>query len=74
MIPFLISLVLFTFIFMVGNLIKVADLLVNKGVSIFDVLKILALTVPSVLGFILPTGTLAAVLLVFGSFAQRAGI
>jgi len=70
-IPFLISLVLFTFIFMVGNLIKVADLLVNKGVSIFDVLKILALTVPSVLGFILPTGTLAAVLLVFGSFAQN---
>ena len=69
--PFLMSLAVFTFIFMVGNLVKVADLLVNKGVGVFDVLKILILTVPSVLGFILPTATLASVLLVFGSFAQN---
>lgn len=71
LVPFVMSLVLFTFIFMVGNLVKVADLLVNKGVSVFDVIKILVLTVPGVLGFILPTGTLAAVLLVFGSLAQN---
>jgi LPS export ABC transporter permease LptF len=56
---------------MVGNLVKIADLLVNKGVSIFDIIKILLLAVPSVLGFILPTGTLASVLLVFGNLAQN---
>lgn len=69
--PFTLSLLLFTFIFMVGNLVKIADLLVNKGVSILDIFKFLALTIPSVLGFILPTATLAAVILVFGGLAQN---
>ncbi|MBI4357698.1 MAG: LptF/LptG family permease [Candidatus Omnitrophica bacterium] len=70
--PFLISLFLVAFIFMAGNLlISIVDLLVNKGVGIFDVLKLIMLSVPSVLGFIMPTSALASVLLVFGSFAQN---
>ncbi len=48
-----------------------ADLLVNKGVSIFDILRILALLIPSLLSFIVPTSTLAAIVLVFGSLAQN---
>jgi len=68
--PFLLALALFTFIFLVGNLVKLADLLVNKGVSIFDIIRILALLLPQVLVFVLPTGSLASVLLVFGGFAQ----
>ena len=70
-IPFLLSLALFTFIFLVGNLVKLADLLVNKGVNIFDIIKILLLLLPQIAAFVLPTGTLAAVLLVFGGFAQN---
>ncbi len=69
--PFLMSLVLVTFIFMVGNLFDLADLLVNKGVSIFDVLKLIFLMIPSLIGFILPTAALTSVLLVFGSLAQN---
>ncbi len=69
--PFLMSLFLVTFIFMVGNLFDLADLLVNKGVSVFDVLKLIVLLVPSLLGFILPTAALTSVLLVFGSLAQN---
>src|SRR3990167_3819703 len=69
--PFLMSLFLVTFIFMVGNLFDLADLLVNKGVSIFDVIKLIILMIPSLLGFILPTSALASVLLVFGGFAQN---
>lgn len=70
-VPFALSLVLFTFIFIVGNLVKLADLLVNKGVSIVDILKILLLLTPKLLGFILPTSLLTAILLTFGSFAQH---
>jgi len=70
-IPFAMSLVLFTFIFIVGNLVKLADLLVNKGVSIFDILYILMLLTPKLFGFILPTSLLTAVLLTFGAFAQH---
>ncbi|MBI1977490.1 MAG: LptF/LptG family permease [Candidatus Omnitrophica bacterium] len=69
--PFLTSLFLVTFIFMVGNLFDLADLLVNKGVSLFDLLKLIVLMIPSLLGFILPTAALTSVLLVFGSFAQN---
>lgn len=69
--PFLISLVFFTFVFFVGNLFKLADLLVNKGVSLWDLLKVLALLMPSLLSYIIPTSALTAVLLVFGGFAQN---
>ncbi|OGW86195.1 MAG: hypothetical protein A3C35_07800 [Omnitrophica bacterium RIFCSPHIGHO2_02_FULL_46_11] len=69
--PFLMSLLVVTFIFMVGNLLDLADLLINKGVSIFDVLRLIILMIPSLLGFILPTAALTSVLLVFGSFAQN---
>ncbi|OGW82304.1 MAG: hypothetical protein A3G33_11410 [Omnitrophica bacterium RIFCSPLOWO2_12_FULL_44_17] len=69
--PTLMSLLLFTFIFMVGHLVKLADLLVNKGVSLWDVIVMLLLAVPSVFGFILPTSVLASILLTFGGFAQN---
>lgn len=69
--PFLLSLSLFTFIFMVGNLVKLADLLVNKGVGIIDIIKMLFLLMPQLVIFILPTSAIAAVLLVFGGFAQN---
>lgn len=70
-IPFLISLGLFTIIFIVGNLVKLADLLVNKGVSLFDILKLLLLLMPNLFGLVLPTSVLTAILLTFGSFAQH---
>lgn len=69
--PFFLSLFLVTFIFMVGNLFDLADLLVNKGVSFFDVIKLIILMIPSLLGFILPTAVLTSILLVFGGFAQN---
>lgn len=69
--PFFLSLFLVTFIFMVGNLFDLADLLVNKGVSLFDLLRLIVLMIPSLLGFILPTASLTSVLLVFGGFAQN---
>lgn len=69
--PFLVSIVVVTFILLVGNLVILADLLVNKGVSLVDILRMLGLLIPRLLGFTLPAGVLAAVLLVFGNFAQH---
>lgn len=69
--PFLISLLFFTFVFLVGNLVKLAELLVNRGVSLLDIVKILMLLIPKLLSFTLPTSALTAILLVFGSFAQN---
>lgn len=69
-VPFFLSLLFFTFVFLVGNLVKMADLLINKGVDLLDILKILLLLVPKLLSFTLPTSVLTAILLVFGGFAQ----
>jgi lipopolysaccharide export system permease protein len=70
-IPFLMSLAVFTFIFLVGSLLRMADLLVNKGVSPWDLIEIISLLIPKLLSFTLPTAALTAILLVFGSFAQN---
>jgi len=50
-VPFCVSLLIFTFIFIVGNLFKMADLIINKGVNIFDVLRIIILLIPRLLSF-----------------------
>ncbi len=69
--PFGISFSFLVAIFVVLNLVQLADLLVNKGVSLLDVILLILLIVPSVIGLILPTAALASVLLVFGGFAQN---
>lgn len=69
--PFFLSLLFFIFILLVGNLVKLADLLVNKGVSLIDILRIFILLTPKLAGFILPMSVLTAILLTFGSLAQH---
>lgn len=71
MTPFLMSLVVFTFIFLVGSMLRIADLLVNKGVSIWDLIEIISFLIPKLLSFTLPTAALTSILLVYGSFAQN---
>lgn len=68
--PFFMALGLFTFMFLVGNLVRLADLFLNKGVNILDIGKLLILLLPKLMGFTIPMSALTAVLLVFGGFAQ----
>jgi len=70
-VPFIMSLAVFTFIFLVGNLLRMADLIVNKGVSLWDLLEIISYLVPKLLSFTVPTAALTSILLVFGGFAQN---
>ncbi|MBU1863201.1 MAG: LptF/LptG family permease [Candidatus Omnitrophica bacterium] len=70
-IPFCMALLLVTFIFIVGNLVKMADLVINKGVSILDISRIVVLLIPRLLSFTIPTSALTAILLVFGGMAQN---
>ncbi len=64
--PFLASLFVSTFILAAGNIIQTADMVVNKGVEIVQVIKIFLLFLPYVLIFTIPISVLAAVLLGFG--------
>lgn len=64
--PFLISLLTFSTIMMMGRMLKLSDLLVNKGLSIFDVLKLLTYILIPVFGYIIPMSLLLTVLLGLG--------
>jgi len=64
------SLAVFTFILLIGNMFKLADLLVNKGVDIKDVLKLFLYLIPYILSYTVPMAILTATMLCFGRLAS----
>ena len=59
------------FIFLATYLVKMANLIIGRGVSLADTLYVLLLYLPSVIGWVVPMSLLTGVLLVFGSFSQH---
>lgn len=68
--PFLFSITVFTFVLLMGNLIKLAELVINKGVNIFDVLKLFFCLIPYLLSYTIPMSMLTATLLTFGKLSS----
>ncbi|MFA4990118.1 MAG: LptF/LptG family permease [Candidatus Omnitrophota bacterium] len=69
--PFLMTLGLLSFVMVVvGNLKKIADLVINKGVDIFSVVKIFVLMAPYILTYALPISILVAVLMSLGRLSS----
>jgi len=64
--PLFLSLGVLTFVMIIGNLIKITDLVVNKGVDLFSVLKLFAFMIPYLMTYTLPIATLTAILLSLG--------
>jgi len=67
---FLLSIIVFTFVLLVGNIIQLADLVINKGVDIISVLRLFIYLVPWLLSFTLPVATLTATILTFGRLSS----
>ncbi len=59
-----------TFVMILGNLIKIAELVINKGVDIFSVSKLFVYMIPYLLTYTLPIATLTAVLLSLGRLSS----
>lgn len=53
-------------VMLMGNLMKVSDMIVRKGIGIGDALRILSFFIPYLLGFTIPLAFLMGVLLVMG--------
>jgi lipopolysaccharide export system permease protein len=68
--PFILSLVVLTTIMLLGNLVKLVNLVVNKGVDILLVLKSFIYMIPFLLAFTIPISCLAAVLLAFSRLSS----
>lgn len=68
--PFLFSITVFTFVLLMGNLIKLAELVINKGVNMLDVLKLFFSLTPYLLSYTIPMSILTATLLTFGKLSS----
>lgn len=62
--------ILFTFVLLVGNLVKLTDLLVNKGVSPLAILEMFILLIPALLCYTVPISVLTGTLLAFGKLSS----
>jgi len=68
--PLFMALGVLTFVMILGNLIKIAELVINKGVDIFSVSKLFVYMIPYLLTYTLPIATLTAVLLSLGRLSS----
>ena len=67
---FLIAVLIFSVVFMMGKTLQLTDLLVNKGVSLFDIGKLLIYFLPSSLIFMIPIALLLGVLITFARLSS----
>lgn len=63
--PFVINLMFFTFVFLMVEMLKVTDMVVNYRVSVFTVLVMLAYSTPYFLTYVIPMSVMITVLLTF---------
>ena len=68
--PFILALVIITFSFLVGNIVKLADYVINKGVETRYVWQLFIYLMPTLLSFAIPMSTLTAILLGFGRLSS----
>ncbi len=64
-IPFLLSLVVLTSVFLLGNLVRLANLVINKGVSLGTIGEVFLLYFPVLIGYTLPIACLISVIIGF---------
>lgn len=67
--PFLLALGILTCVFLLGNLIQLANLVINKGVSLATVGRVFLLYIPVLLGYTIPIACLISVILTFSRFS-----
>lgn len=68
--PLFLAFGVLTFVMLLGNLIKMADLVINRGVDLFSVSKLFLLMMPYLLTYTLPIASLTAVLLSLGRLSS----
>lgn len=68
--PFLVTLGGLTIMLLVGNILKFAELVISKGVSIWDILRLLIYLIPSLLSFTIPMACMVAMIMAFGRLSS----
>jgi len=68
--PFLMTILVFTFVLLIGKILQITDLMVNKGVNVLTVVKIVLFILPSFLTVTIPISLLIAVLIGLGRLSS----
>ena len=63
--PFIVTMSSLTGVLLIGHIIKFAELVISKGVSPFDILRLLIYLIPYMLSFTVPMACLIAMILAF---------
>ena len=64
--PFVMVLFILTFVLLMGRILQLMDLLINKGIGFLDISKFIVLLMPSFLMFTIPMSLLVAILIGLG--------
>lgn len=64
--PFVIILFVLTFVLLMGKILQIMDLMVNKGISTLVIVKLIVFLLPSFLMFTMPIALLIAILIAMG--------
>ena len=70
LVPFFLGLAVFTFVLLIARILKLVELVVNRGVPLLDILETFALILPGFLEVTVPMALLLAILLGFGRLAS----
>ncbi|MFP4419522.1 MAG: LPS export ABC transporter permease LptF [Desulfococcaceae bacterium] len=63
--PFSLNLLFFTFVFLLAEILKITNMIVNYRIGLLTVIRMMAFTVPYFLVFVIPMSVMMAVLLTF---------
>lgn len=68
-IPFIIILFVLTFVLLMGKILQIMDLMVNKGISLISISHMIILIMPSLMMFTIPIALLVSILIAMGRFS-----
>jgi len=68
--PFILVLFVLTFVLLMGKILQIMDLMVNKGISVIDILHLVVLIMPYFMLFTIPIAVLVSILMAMGRFSQ----
>ncbi|PKN21007.1 MAG: LPS export ABC transporter permease LptF [Deltaproteobacteria bacterium HGW-Deltaproteobacteria-6] len=67
--PFIIILFVLTFVLLMGKILQIMDLMVNKGINVLDIGHLILLIMPSFMLFTIPIALLVSILVAMGRFS-----
>ena len=68
-IAFFMILFVLTFVLLMGRILQIMDLMVNKGVSFYSIAKLITFLLPSFITLTIPVALLIAILITMGKFS-----